>query len=526
MKKYIFLVALGLTASVAQSQEISDAMRYSQDNLNGTARFRAMGGAFGALGGDLSSINVNPAGSAIFSNNQMGITLSNNDTKNNSNYFGTASSEKTNSFDLNQAGAIFVFNNSSTNSNWKKVSLGVNYENTNNFDNGLFSAGTNPNNSVANYFLSYANNGNNGAPVPQQFVNREPGESIADLYSFLGSNLPNSQFPGLSGFDAQQAFLGYQAFVIDAVDENNENSPYSSNVPSGGNYYQENSVYSTGYNGKLAFNAATSYKDQLYIGLNLNSHFTDYQRSSSFYEDNSNPLDSNYKVNRVQFNNDLNTYGTGFSFQVGAIAKLTNEVRVGLAYESSTWYKLTDEFSQSLVAVSSNSGGELPSDVVDPQIINVYEPYKLQTPSKLTGSFAYVFGKSGLISVDYAIKDYSNTKFKPENDPYFNTLNSDMNSMLDTTGELRIGAEYKIEALSLRAGYRYEQSPYKNAVTIGDLTGYSAGLGYSFGSTKVDLAYSYAKRNSQQGFFNQGFTDGANIEAINNNVSLSLLLEL
>lgn len=526
MKKYIFLLALGLTVSMAQSQEISDAMRYSQDNLNGTARFRAMSGAFGALGGDLSSINVNPAGSAIFSNNQMGITLSNNDTKNNSNYFGNTTSEKTNSFDLNQAGAVFVFNNRSTNSNWKKVSLGVNYENTNNFDNGLYSAGTNPNNSVANYFLSYANNGNNGAPVPQQFVNRESGESISDLYSFLGRNLPNSQFPRLSGFDAQQAFLGYQAFVINAVDENNENSPFSSNVPSGGNYYQENSVYSTGYNGKLAFNAATSFKDKLYIGLNLNSHFTDYQRSSSFYEDNNNPLDSNYKVKRIQFNNDLNTYGTGFSFQAGVIAKLTNEVRLGLAYESSTWYTLTDELSQSLVAVSSNSGGELPSDVVDPQIINVYEAYKLQTPSKLTGSFAYVFGKSGLISVDYALKDYSNTKFKPENDPYFNVLNSDMDSMLDATGELRIGAEYKIEALSLRAGYRYEQSPYKNALTIGDLTGYSAGLGYSFGSTKVDLAYSYAKRNFQQGFFNQGFTDGASIDAINNNVSLSLLFEL
>jgi hypothetical protein len=51
-------------------------MRYSQDNLTGTARYRAMS-AFGALG-DLSSLNVNPAGSAVFSNNQMGLTLSNN----------------------------------------------------------------------------------------------------------------------------------------------------------------------------------------------------------------------------------------------------------------------------------------------------------------------------------------------------------------------------------------------------------------------------------------------------------------
>jgi hypothetical protein len=526
MKKYIFLLALGLTASVAQSQEISDAMHYAQDNLNGTARFRAMGGAFGALGGDLSSLNVNPAGSAVFTNNQMTLTLSNFDTKNKSNYFGSTTSEKNNSFDLNQAGAIFVFNNRNTNSNWKKISLGVNYENITNFDNGFFSAGTNPNNSIGDYFLSYANNSNNGAPVPQEFVNTNPGESISDLYSFLGSNLPNNQYPNLNGFAAQQAFLGYQGFIIDAVDETNNNSPYTSNVPTGGNYYQENSVYSTGYNGKLSFNAATSYNDKLYIGLNLNSHFTDFHKSSTFFEENNAPLTSDYTVTRLSFENDLYTYGTGFSFQLGAIAKVSDEIRLGLAYESSTWYKLNDELSQRLIAVSSATNADDTNDVVNPQIVNIYEPYKLQTPSKLTGSFAYVFGKSGLISVDYAIKDYSNTKFKPENDPYFNDLNADMNSILDTTGELRIGAEYKIEALSLRAGYRYEQSPYKNGVTIGDLTGYSAGLGYSFGSTKVDLAYSYAKRNSQQAFFNQGFKDGANIEAINNNVSVTLLFEL
>lgn len=526
MKKYILLLALGFSSGVAQSQEISDAMRYAQDNLNGTARFRAMAGAFGALGGDLSSLNVNPAGSAVFSNNQMALTLSNFGTENKSNYFGSTISEKKNSFDLNQAGAVFVFNNRRSNTNWKKISLGVNYENTSNFDNVLLSKGTNPDNSIDQYFLNYANNSNNGAPVPLEFVTTKSGESISDLYSFLGSNLPNSQYPNLGGFAAQQAFLGFQGFIIDPVDDTNANSPYASNVPTGGKYYQENAIYSTGYNGKLSFNAATSYKDKLYIGLNLNSHFTDFHKSSTFYEENNAPITANYTVTNLNFENDLYTYGTGFSFQLGAIAKVSDEIRLGLAYESSTWYKLNDELSQKLVVVSSATNKDDTKDVVDPQVVNIYEPYKLQTPSKLTGSFAYVFGKSGLISVDYAMKNYSNTKFKPENDSYFNGLNSDMNSILATTSELKIGAEYKINALSLRAGYRYEQSPYKNSVTIGDLTGYSAGLGYSFGSTKVDLAYSYAKRNSQQAFFNHGFTDGASIDAINNTVSLTLLFEL
>ncbi|MDD2821076.1 MAG: outer membrane protein transport protein [Flavobacterium sp.] len=525
MKKYLFLLFTGLTFSVSQSQEIQDAMRYAQDNLNGTARFKAMSGAFGALGGDLSSINVNPAGSAVFSNNQITVTVSNYDTKNNATYFGTPTTEKDNSFDLNQAGGVFVFKNQNSNSNWKKFSVAINYDNINNLNNSTFAAGTNPNNSIDGYFLYYANNGNNGAPVPQEFVNTVSGETISDLYSYLGNNLPNNQYPRLNGFTAQQAMLGYQSFII-SPDDNTANSQFSSNVPAGGNYYQENSVISNGYNGKLSFNAATSYKDKLYIGINLNSHFTDYKQSSSFYEDNGAPLTADYTVSRLRFDNDLYTYGTGFSFQVGAIAKVTPELRAGLAYESSTWYKLSDELSQRLVAVSANTIEELLPDDVDPRITNYYAPYKLQTPSKLTGSLAYVFGKTGLISVDYALKDYSNTKFKPENDSYFNGLNSDINALLDTTGELRIGAEYKIQAWSLRAGYRYEQSPYKNAVTVGDLTGYSGGLGYNFGATKVDLAYSYAERDSQQRFFSQGLTDSVNLNTKNNTVSLTVLFEL
>ncbi|MEA9414986.1 OmpP1/FadL family transporter [Flavobacterium sp. PL02] len=526
MKKYIFLILTGLSINAIHSQGISDAMRYSQDNLNGTARFRAMGGAFGALGGDLSSLNINPAGSAVFANNQFGVTLSNYNTKNNSNYFGAKTNESNNSFILNQAGGVLVFNNYHSKSNWKKISVAVNYENTNNYNNDIFSAGVNPTNSIDQYFLDYANTGNGGAPVPQEFVRTNKGESISSLYRYLGNSLPSYQYPGLSGYSAQQAMLGYQGFIIDPMDANNPNSQYLSLVPAGGNYYQENEIHTNGYNGKLSFNAATSYKDKLYIGINLNSHFTDYTRNTSFYEHNNNNTSANYKIDRAFFDNQLYTYGTGFSFQVGAIAKVTDQVRLGLAYESNTWYKLYDETTQSLVTVQSNNTGELDPTIVDPQIVNIYESYKLQTPGKWTASFAYVFGKTGLLSVDYAIKDYGNTKFKPTNDSFFRGVNNTMSDQLTNSSEVRIGAEYKIKLLSLRAGYRFEQSPYKNSSTIGDLNGYSGGLGYNFGSTKVDLAYSYAKRNSHQAFFSQGFTDGANINTKFNNVSLTMLFEL
>ncbi len=513
MKK-ILILFLGFTCNLSQAQDINDALRFAQDNLNGTARFSAMSGAFGALGGDLSSLNVNPAGSAIFSNNQVGGTFSNFYTKNKSTYYGDKNLEDNNSLDLNQAGAVFVFKNSDSKSDWKKFSLAINYENTNNFDNSIFSAGTNPNNSIDQYFLSYANR-NSGVSLPN--LQLQSGETISDLYSYLGSNY---------GFGTQQAFLGYQGYIIDAAENYNENSNrnYTSLVPTGANYYQENEVISTGYNGKIAFNGATSYKDKLFLGINLSTHFIDYNQSTSFYEKNDAPLTSDYSVSWLRFDNDLYTYGSGFSFQLGAILKATKEIRLGLGYESPTYYNLNDELSQSLRVVSEGTNLNATNDVVNPQIINIYEPYKLQTPSKITGSFAYIFGKTGLLSIDYAIKDYSNTQYKPNND--FNSINAVMANILAQTSELRIGGEYKIKQLSLRGGYRFEQSPYKNGTTVGDLTGYSGGFGYNFGATKLDVSYSTSKRDTNQSFFSQGFTDGSRINTTNNNVSLTLLFEL
>ncbi|KUJ59403.1 transporter [Flavobacteriaceae bacterium CRH] len=501
MKKIFFLLISGLTFSVSHSQEVSDAVRYAQDNLTGTARFRAMSGAFGAVGGDLSSMSVNPAGSAVFSNNQVGLTLSNQNIKNNSNYFGSESSDKDNSFILNQAGGVFVFHDRNPNNNWKKIAIGATYENTNNFNNNTVSFGTNPTNSIDDYFLAYAN----GIPL---------GDVTQIPY--------RDQF-----YDEQQAAFGVNGKVILPFNANDpENTQYNSNVPAGGNYYQENEIHTSGYNSKLSFNIATSYKDKIYFGANLNVHVTDYRRSSSFYEDNNNPLLPQETISSLRFNNDTYTYGNGFSFQLGAIAKVTEAFRLGLAYESNTWYELYDEVSQSLYTSTDTSGGQGFDYTVNPNVVNVYEAYKLQTPGKVTFSAAYVFGKSGLISIDYAIKDYGNTKYKPTNDSGFRGLNNDISNQLTNNGELRVGAEYKINRLSLRGGYRYEGSPYKNKTTIGDLNSYSGGLGYNFGGTKVDLAYSYLERKSNQGFFATGFTDGANITSKLNNVSLTVLFEL
>ena len=76
MKK-ILLTAIGIiTMAFSYGQDITDAVRFSNDNVQGSARFKAMSGAFGALGGDLSAVSINPAGSAFFNNSYASVTLS------------------------------------------------------------------------------------------------------------------------------------------------------------------------------------------------------------------------------------------------------------------------------------------------------------------------------------------------------------------------------------------------------------------------------------------------------------------
>lgn len=491
MKKiYILSLFLSYFVGISQENTSKDALRYAVDDITGTARFRSMSGAFGAVGGDLSSININPAGSAIFSNNIASITASSFNIKNNSNYFGTKTKENYSVLDLNQIGAVLVFTDSNPKNNWKKISVAINYENANNLDNRIFSAGTNPNNSIGNYFLNFAQ----GIPI-----------NVLENYSY--SDLD---------FGGQQAYLGYNAYLFDLESP----ETYISNVPSG-RYYQENQIVSNGYNGKLSGNFATSYKNKLFLGVNLNAHFTDFTKRFSVFENNNNPINDlpRSSIKHIRFDNELYTYGSGFSFNLGAILQATKEFRIGLAYESPTWYNLNDELIQGIESVSINNPDNNSNPKFYPDVLNIYPTYKLKTPEKWTVSGAYVFGNRGLISADISRKDYSNTKYKPTK--YYDDLNIDMNQNLTQAIEVRLGGEYRIKQLSLRAGYRFEESPFKVDYAMGDLTGYSGGIGYNFGESKLDLAYSNSHRNYNQSFVSSGMNDTARIRTIQNNVTLT-----
>ncbi len=138
---------------------------------------------------------------------------------------------------MNQIGAAFVFKNQDLDSKWNKFVLSVFYEQLQNYDSRILSSGV-TSNSISSYFTDYANG------LRLDDISSLTGESISDAYNAIGY---------YNGYAHQQAFLGYESFIIEPEEDTDENSAYSSNIAPG-DFNQEYRYTSTGYNGKLSFN--------------------------------------------------------------------------------------------------------------------------------------------------------------------------------------------------------------------------------------------------------------------------------
>ncbi len=404
--------------SNAQTLSYNDiGVLFSKENINGTARYNAMSGAFGALGGDLSSIETNPAGAAVFLKSEFAVSLNVHTIETTASFYGTSELIENDNTNLSQAGGVFVFN-TNRNSDWSNVALGFNFSIIDDFEN---------------LWLASGNSG--FAP-------------ISDIYD------PTLVYPN-----------------------------------SDGQYLQN---FTDGRNNKYTFTLASQYQDNLYVGVSINTYDIEHYQNTLIEEYNNDGGGNTFDVSQIQ---ELLTYGEGFSFTLGFISKPSDNIRFGLAYQSPVWYTLNEEFVEFDVTIFEN-------DIVtetDFSGINGFN-YKLRTPSKLTGSFAYIFEKQGLISIDYIYKNYSNIELSNAN---FTEENSAFDNNLESTGQIRIGTEWRFKDISLRGGYHLEKSPYKSAIDSDNTEGFSVGAGYKFRGGKLDFAYQKFTNTASYNFYPQ-----------------------
>ena len=501
MRKFILHVLVPfLYPLLAYAQSMEDILRYTRTELKGTARYVAMGGAFNALGGDFSAIKDNPAAAAVFLNSEIGLTLNTTENRVHANYFGDKNYINSGSSDINQLGLVLIINDSEA-GDFIKLSFAYNYQQESNFISKFNAKGTNPNSGLDHYFLSYANG------IAFREIKTYEDEDLSQSYKFLGENI---------GFGSQQAFLGYQSYVIDPVTFDDNNTQYLSssnpnNLPVDHNFFVTNS----GKNSKHTFSFASQYGESLYLGFNLNSHQSNFRRVDNLIENNYG-LTSSFDY--TEFENDLLTIGQGFSFQFGGIYKV-KYLRIGLSYQSPVWYQMTDELSQRIITNKING-----KDTIDPRIINIYE-YNISTPSRYAGGLAYVFGSKGLVSIQYDIVNYQKAAFDVEyGDVNFIEQNKIVETTLKSAGNLKIGGEYRLGRLSLRAGYFNQESINKKTNDLSN--GSSFGLGYDFGGSTLNFTFSNLVFERSEPIYQSGLTDPIQLSKNQFQFLVSLSLKL
>lgn len=496
IKKIILLLLLfPLTAN---SQSLNDLIRISMDNPIGSARFQSMGGAFGALGGDLSAVNINPAGSAVFIDNQYELSFSNNKKSTKSDYFSNSKNKNKNKFSANQGGGVWVFENFGD-GNVNKITFSVNAQTNNSFYENFEIEGRNMSNSIDKFFI------NNSLGLSISDLSVGANESVPEVYRYLGE---------FFGFSAQQSFLAYQSYLIN-FDELNNNFYSLARYNNGVN--QQYTSDSKGYNNKYNLNIAIQFKEDFYFGMNINTHEIYLENYLRHYESN---FDEDSAIKSILFENRLTTFGEGFSFQIGAIRKFKN-FRIGFSYQSPTWYSLWDETTQYLETESVDTNGISYRDIIDPKVINMYPKYKVVSPSSLTLSSALIIGKIGLISLDVISTDYSKMKIKPNDE--FNNSNNLIKSKLQNTLNYRLGSEFRLNKLSIRGGYNSIESPYNDFIE--DSSSLSYGLGYDFGSTIINFSHKSIIQKRSHQLFDSGLTDKAYLETTNSITSLSIIFK-
>lgn len=494
MKKYTIVIAMMLTALSAMAQETYENARLMEDDLNGTARYVAMGGAMDALGADISTISSNPAGVGMFRHSTISTS------------FGLVMQQDANNFrngstttaSFDQIG--FVYSNQTTRTSY--FNFAFNFHKSKNFDHILSAAAALDGKSSQNG-LSYIKG-----------IGQDDAKGVS-TYNF-------DKGYGTAYWTSQIDNLYYNALIIDRA----TGYPYWSAA----NHFNFNRA-NTGYIGEYDINISGNINNRVYLGLTVGIHDVHYQGVSEY---------TDYIINgrgdatgSLTVDDERRITGSGFDVKVGAIFRPVEEspFRFGLSVASPTFYKLTTKNDTRLYNNIDNSKFSSPYNPYNPnyKASSSYE-FRMNTPWKFGLSLGhtidnYVAIGAGLEYADYGSIDnrvITGSSYNYWSDTYSSYSDSDreMNSHTDKTLKgvvtAKVGAEIKAAPnVSVRFGYNYMSAMYKNdgskdfevdsyGTNCSSATDYTnwkethrltCGLGFRLERFYLDLAYQYSIRN-------------------------------
>ncbi|MBS3808156.1 MAG: hypothetical protein KGY60_11680, partial [Bacteroidales bacterium] len=423
----ILVILFPFSFALSQQVEVESAIRNSQNIYQGSARFMGMGGAFTALGGDISSISVNPAGVGVYTGMQFVLTPSfqTQDMSSTTTYGGSTFEEDALNYkvNLNNLGLMSSYNLKGS-VGWKNINIGLGYNTLHNFDRKVEASHFNPDRSKLH---EWVNNANRIDPYPP-----EPETELPAAYEYLAwqTYLINYQ----DTLDTQE----YWSYVTDEMN-------YSDTAGTGMLGVNQRKTINNGGNlGEYFIAAGANYNNKLYVGLSIGIQrykFT-YKSTYSESEDNNQIPD----FSSMSFIQHEDHSGTGYNFKVGAIYRPVDFVRIGAAFHSPTYFSNLEYGWYNQMTGNYDNGDNLTSQSEESTF-----SYKLTTPSKLVGGVAFKIANIGMISADYERLDYGNTQLiENQQDVPFDYENDSIQSTYGVANNLRLGGELKLNSFYVR----------------------------------------------------------------------------
>ncbi len=450
-----------------------DALRASWNAPSGTARQQAIGGAMGSLGGEISSIFVNPAGLGFFRTNDLAISPGFRFLHDNSSYRGTnASGNTASNFNLGATG--FVLSGPTKGNNSGAFSIAVNRTASFNSD-VLYKGQNNYSSSAEQYAIEFANS---GLSIDQ---------AIGTTQLSYGTR------------------MALYTYLIDTATINGTQQVIAQPLKGGqGLLNQQNQFHSRGGITEIALGYASNTNDKLYLGIALGIPIFNYQRTLTYTETDATGNPNNDFASFV-YHETYTTKGFGLNLKAGIIYKPAETWRIGFAIHSPTILGLTDEIHSSMVTNTEAYAGtiSISSDSLDyyTQSSANKIDYDMTLPWKFIISGSYLFGggvedvskQQGFITGDIEYITYGSPRFHSGDDnasaDYYAAVNDAVKSSYKGNFNFRAGGEMKFNTLMGRLGFAYSTNPYRQSELKANRMSFSGGIGYRNKGMFLDLTY-------------------------------------
>lgn len=533
MKRTIFTALLSLTAIAAGAQTMYDGLNYSQNNYYGTARSIGMGNAMTAVGGDLGSIGINPAGSAVAGYSQFTITPNLTISSMNASYsaypvggadrFTNEQNKRLTRFSMPNIGLTFNWK-TGNGSGLKAITYGLVVNGTNNFTGKMLAGGRNDKTSYQSAMAVAADGYDmdflNGYSIDKDGKRVDRGW---DYPYYYGDDFQND--PNKGKFAPWNVIANAQAGSIANYGDTDDPSYYwryiattegysnTGEKDANGNYIYDiflagplNQAYSrniTGSKYDVLFNVGFNFGDTFFVGANLGVTSLNYNYDECYKEAAENP--SAFEIDfgdkgKTCFSDYRTRYsytadGSGVFGKIGFLWRPVDGLRVGAAVQTPTIMEINERWIQDVnlnyTDASFNGSAKTPEGEYS---------YRLRSPYRLNAGAAFTFAGMALVSADYEMTDYSTMKFMSKDGGWsndtFSSLNDQIRNCMGVSHMVRIGAEFKpLPEIAVRAGYNFTTTPEyvyegNSKTKLNDrINAFSVGLGYSSnGSFFADIA--------------------------------------